>query len=390
MIKEVTRSVRRTTERELWARAAGRCEFNGCNKLLYKSPVTQEAVNVSEMAHIYSFSEKGPRGWGPFRLSPGNLNDISSLLLVCQDCHTEIDKEEHGGRYQASLLIRWKEEHERRVAMVTGVNPKNSSYVVLYGANIGHEKSLLQPEHAKWALFPDWYPGEEHPVELSMSWEGKDDEQNYWLIEETNLVRAFERQVKPLIAEGCHFSIFAFAPIPLLIRLGTLFTDKIDAQVYQLHREPKKTWEWGNSVEDNPYLMHKPDTVSGPPALVISLSDRVARERVVSILGPNTTIWELTVREPGADFLKNTAQLSEFRIACRQLMILITDMHGIETPLALFPAMPVACAVELGRIRMPKSQMPWTIYDHNGRLGVFVPTITVGGRPYADYERVDT
>ena len=56
---EVTRYIKREVERELWARAAGRCQFEGCNRVLYKSPITQERVNISEKAHIYSFSEDG-------------------------------------------------------------------------------------------------------------------------------------------------------------------------------------------------------------------------------------------------------------------------------------------------------------------------------------------
>ena len=62
----------REVERELWARAAGRCQFDGCNRPLFKSPVTQEQVNISEKAHIYSFSENGPRGWGPFITNKSN------------------------------------------------------------------------------------------------------------------------------------------------------------------------------------------------------------------------------------------------------------------------------------------------------------------------------
>ena len=34
---------------------------NACNRLLNKSPVTQESVNLVEMAHICSFSKAGPR-----------------------------------------------------------------------------------------------------------------------------------------------------------------------------------------------------------------------------------------------------------------------------------------------------------------------------------------
>lgn len=379
MAKEVTRYIKREVERELWARAAGRCEFYGCNRLLYKSPVTQEPVNISEKAHIYSFSEDGPRGWGPFKKKPAGLNHTSNLLLVCHDCHSKIDNEQDGGRYQTPLLLKWKEEHEGRVRIVTGVDPSKRSHVVLYGANIGEEKSVLQPEHAKWALFPNWHPAEERPLTLAMNWEGKDDKPDYWLTEETNLVRAFDRQVRPLIADGCHLSIFGFAPIPLLIRLGTLITDKVAAQVYQLQREPEQTWQWSSSAADMAYVIHEPHAVSGPPVLIISLSARVAPERVTSVLGPEGTIWELTIKEPHNDFLKTIRQLSEFREACRKLMVLISERHGIESPLAIFPAMPVACAVDLGRIRMPKSEMPWTVYDHNNKHAAFVPALTIGG-----------
>ena len=54
----------RPVESMLWGRAAGRCEFRGCNRPVYKSGVTQEAVNVAEKAHIRAFSKAGPRG-GP-------------------------------------------------------------------------------------------------------------------------------------------------------------------------------------------------------------------------------------------------------------------------------------------------------------------------------------
>src|SRR5437773_1326859 len=74
--KEVTRHILPKVERELWARAAGRCQFNGCNRLLYKSPVTQERVNISEKAHIYSFSPAGPRGRGPHARNATHLNDV--------------------------------------------------------------------------------------------------------------------------------------------------------------------------------------------------------------------------------------------------------------------------------------------------------------------------
>ena len=41
--------------------------------------------------------------------------------------------------------------------------------------------------------------------------------------------------------------------------------------------------------------------------------------------------------------------------------------------------MPVSCAIELGRIRMPKADMPWVIYDHDVSSEEFVKSIEIRG-----------
>ena len=381
MVREITRGLRQKVVVELWARAAGRCEFNNCNRPLYKSPVTQEQGNISEVAHIWSFSEKGPRGWGIFRSRKSELNDLSNLMLLCHDCHKMIDSDKTGERYSAKLLNGWKENHESRIAIVTGVDPSRKSHVVLYGANIGDERSSLQPEHAKDVLFPEWYPAEEKPVYLSMTWEGKDDEDTYWVTEKKNLESAFERKIRPLIedANPCHFSVFALAPIPLMVLMGTLFTDKIPTQVYQLHREPSPTWRWLSGPTEFDFRIRRPVSVDGPPILIISLSDSIAHERITTVLGKGVSIWELTIDNPHNDFLKTEAQLSRFRETVRKLMVEIGVSHGKDVFLSIFPAMPVACAVELGRVRMPKAEMPWAIYDQNNKHGRFIKALDIGG-----------
>ena len=78
-IQEVTRHIKAGVERELWGRAAARCQFSDCNRLLYKSPVTQESVNLAEMAHI-SFSKAGSRSNSlRLRLPQHSCNDHTKL-----------------------------------------------------------------------------------------------------------------------------------------------------------------------------------------------------------------------------------------------------------------------------------------------------------------------
>ncbi len=378
---EVTRYIKREVERELWARAAGRCQFNGCNRPVFRSPITQELVNISEMAHIYSFSKTGPRGWGPLVTNKKQLNEVANLMLVCHDCHKTIDQDKEGDRYSAELLIRWKDEHEKRVAIVTGVNPSKKSHIILYGANVSDQTSRLQPEAAKDALFPDWYPAEERPIHLSMSWEGKDGDVAYWKTEEENLKAAFNRQIRPLVdgAECPHLSLFALAPIPLMILFGALLTDKVPAQTYQLHREPFQTWKWLDGPDNFKFIVHPPASFSNPPALVMSLSDHIAPARVNAVLGEAVSVWELTIEQPHNDFLKSKEQLSLFRETVRRLIVDIGKAHGKQAPLAIFPAMPVACSIDLGRIRMPKADGPWVIYDQNNEYKRFIRALEIGG-----------
>lgn len=381
-IKEVTRYIKKEIERELWARAAGRCQFNGCNRILYKSLVTQERVNISEKAHVYSFSEDGPRGWGPFKKSPQNLNDVGNLMLMCHDCHKTIDQDKDGSKYSASLLQQWKKEHEHRVVTVTGIAANRKSHVVFYGSNIGEQRSPLQQEDAMAAMFPERYPVSENAVCLSMSCSHEDKTAAFWESESAHLNRVFDQKVLPLIEsdQTKHFSLFSLAPIPLLIQLGALLTDKISVDTYQPIREPKG-WLWQGFPEGFEFIIKRPEEAEGDPVLVISLSDFINHERIRTVMGDQVAVWELTVPEDhiGNDNIRNSAQLSMMRSIIRKLMVLINDVHGATTPLSVFPAMAVSCSIEMGRARMPKADMPWIIYDQSNKEKRFLKAITIGG-----------
>ena len=379
MAKEVTRHIKSEIERELWGRAAARCQFSDCNRLLYKSPITQEPVNLAEMAHIYSFSKDGPRGWGPFKSNLVGLNDVSNLMLVCHDCHKKIDQDKKGERYSADLLKKWKAEHESRVRIATGALANKKSHVVLYGSRIGDENSPLQTAVAFDAMFPDWNPADDRSVNLSMMSALDDSTQEFWITEAAHLRKEFDRHIRVRVSEAQpnHFSVFALASQPLLVLLGSLFTDKVPTIVYQPHREPK-TWKWQQHPDGFQFRINEPADKSGIPVLVFSLSARIASERVESVLGSQASIWEVTIDQPHNDFLRSEAQLSMFREAARKLMVAIRSAHPTASDLKVFPAMPVSCAVEFGRVRMPKADLPWVIYDQNHKHHKFNEALTIG------------
>jgi|SRR5271157_3331109 len=238
--REMTRHIQNAVQRMLWGKAAGRCEFNGCNKPLWKSSVTQEQVNIAQKAHIYAFSSDGPRG--NQETPKERLNDLDNLILVCHECHEKIDQTTDGGRYTVPLLQGWKAEHEHRIELVTSIQPRKKSHILLFGANIGEQSSPLKYADTAPALFPERYPADDKPIELGMVNSAfQDRDEVFWTVEAANLKRKFHQRVGERLASGdiTHLSIFALAPQPLLILLGTLLTDIPEADVYQRHREPQ-------------------------------------------------------------------------------------------------------------------------------------------------------
>ena len=364
----------------LWGRAASRCQFAGCNKPLWKSAVTQEQVNVAQKAHIYSFSSDGPRGNA--RIPRDRINGLGNLMLVCHQCHQKIDSEQDGGRYTAALLRQMKAGHEARVELVTGIEPEKKSHIVLYGANIGDHSSPLNYQDAAPALFPDRYPTSDSPIELTtVNSSFLDRDPAFWAVEAENLERKFNQRVGERLATGdiAHLSVFAVAPQPLLILLGSLLGDIVPAQVYQRHRDPP-TWQWPGTALTPPFEVREPATVSGPPALVLALSATVAPDRITSVLGVDVSIWTVTVPTPHNDVTKSRGQLSQLRALLRRLLDQIKAAHGQGTPLHVFPVASVSTAVEFGRIRMPKADMPWQIYDQVDAWGGFVPALSIPRR----------
>lgn len=376
-MREVTRHIPVTTQVMLWGRAAGRCEFAGCNKPLWKSPVTQEPVNIGQKAHIYAVSSDGPRGRRTFPKK--QLHADANLMLVCHGCHRKIDNATDGGRYTAALLQSMKAAHERRVEIVTSIAPSKNSHVLLYGANVGDHSSPLNFADAAHALFPRRYPADDKAIELGMvnsSFVDRDDA--FWALESADLAAKINRRVRERLAAGeiKHLSIFALAPQPLLILLGSLLTDIPRADVFQLHREPAG-WLWPRRARPLTFRVKEPSDTKGLPALVLSLSATVTDDRITSVLGARPSIWTVTVDTPHNDITKSPAHLRAFRSCIRPLLDRIKACHGQTRPLHIFLAASVSFAVELGRVRMPKADTPWIIYDQVNHRGGFVRALTL-------------
>jgi len=360
----------------LWAISGGRCEYEGCNKILHTDILTKKRYNSAYIAHIVADEPIGPRG--DVVRSKLLSNDINNLMLLCDKCHRLIDRVDVAG-HSESRLLEMKKKHETRIKRITDIFPNMSSEIILYGANIGFSNSPLSYQLANEALLYEYYPASDSAIELGLkNAPFTDNTDAYWIAEETNLCDQFNLKIKPKLMLGNtdHYSVFALAPQPMLIKFGVLLNDLTNLRVFQKHREPS-TWKWQTLSTPVQYIVREPKEKTKVPALIFSLSATVAYERVEKVLGNNVSIWEITVDgTPNNDFLKTEALLSEFRQTVRHIMDKMKSHHGC-VDLHIFPAMPVSASVEFGRVWMPKADMPLVIYDENKLKDGFYKTITI-------------
>ncbi len=361
----------------LWGKAAGRCEYEGCNKPLWFDSTTKFEFNTAYIAHIIADVPDGPRG--DLVLSPQLKKNLSNLMLMCDEHHRLIDHEQVA-EYSVDRLQEMKKRHERRIELLTSLTENHQSHVLLYGANIGNHASPVSWAKVIPALLPSWMPAEKNAIEISLKNSTyQDREPGYWQIERENLERLLEKKVKPGLASGeiNHLSIFGLAPQPLLVLLGHLLSDIPPAQVYQLHREPPN-WVWQDDAGPVEYnIIHPERPHKEKVALVLSLSATISHDRITDVIGDDVSIWTLAIDQPHNDFLKSREHLAEFRRMFRKLMDEIKAKHGQNNQLHLFPAVPVSVAIEIGRVRMPKADLPLLIYDQNNGVGGFTFTMEI-------------
>jgi len=360
----------------LWGKAAGRCQYDGCNKLLWLDSLTKVEFNTSYIAHIVADRPDGPRG--DQVLSEQLKADIDNLMLMCDEHHRLIDREDIDG-HPVDRLQEMKRRHEERIEILTSISTNRQSHILLYGANTGQHHVPISWKKAAYAMYPEKYPAEKTAIELGIQNSAfYDSEEVYWQMEPENLRRQFSSKIKPRLTSGEieHMSVFALAPQPLLIELGRLLSDIPTADIFQLHREPTD-WRWQDHTDGFEYIVEEPEVIHQKVALNLSFSGTIDHSRITSVLGNDTSIWKMTIEEPYNDFLKSKYQLIVFRETFRKLMDKIKRTHGHGNSLHLFPAVPVSIAVEIGRVWMPKADLPLVIYDENRSRGGFIKAIEI-------------
>lgn len=360
----------------LWIKAGGRCQYEGCNKSLTEDILTKKNYNQAYIAHIVADVPGGPRGCSI--RSPLLKDDLSNLMLLCDSHHRLIDREEIEEHPEPKLL-QMKSAHEERIFRATGIAANMQSHIVVYKANIGEHAPCVDYNTVKEYLAPMHYPATNSAIDLSLTNSPqRDRDALFWQTELEVMRKHFNERLKQLIQkqEISHISLFAFAPMPLLIKLGTYLNDIQAITVHQPVRSPK-TWNLSDAADRITYTYSAPEERKSIVSLKISLSGTIDDSRITSVLGEDVTIYTISIDNPFNDFLKNKSHLEDFSVMIRKVFNEIKAIYGSKCQLHIFPAMPVATAIELGRVWMPKADMTLVIYDENTSKGGFIEAVTI-------------
>lgn len=356
--------------------------------MLTEDLLAKSTAKYSVFAHIVADEPGGPRG--DVVLSPKLAADIGNIMLLCFDCHRRIDVEDVTG-HPVERLLAMKERHEERVRRLTDIDDGNRTLLVLMEANIGDRKGVVRLGDARAAVLP-MYPAAEVVIDLARL-RLPDGDGVAWAAGVAEIDEAGKRVQEALVrGDAKHISVFALAPIPLLMHLGRVLGDVAPGEAYQRFRDPAG-WTWQPDDADAGATFEVRSAVelvdSADVLLVLSVSDEIDVQLVRDAAPAAAGLYVVRVAAPKTDVIRSRRQVAEFRGVIRSLLPQIRAAHGAKPTVHVFPALPNSLAVEFGRVLLPKSDPMIVVYDLNRARGGWTRAVTLlSGLAESGTERV--
>lgn len=372
-VAKSNRKVKPATRYKLWAINAGRCVF--CNRSVYAESTFGMDGNFGELAHIHAVGTMGPRHVPD--MTEEDLNDATNLMLLCQEHHKMID--DNPDIFPGEYLWGKKLAHETRIRKVTEVGDLVTCRLVSYCTTIDNNEIPVHEHELKRAIIKDGLvPGYDRCINLAAITHRNERTSSRYAQKASDLVHAVKQKLEDIVEPKECIAIFAIAPMPLLMKLGTLINDQYHTRVFQKHRTGYE-WAWKDdnaTVEYNVYGLDELKPGHKQVAVNISLSASINNARISPITGNTVPIITFTIDSPNREFVTNESIANKFVSSYRDMIENIKHKCAPEQIL-LFPAMPASLAVRLGQDYMFKTDPPIIIYDED--QSVFVETITIGG-----------
>lgn len=182
-------------------------------------------------------------------------------------------------------------------------------------------------------------------------------------------------------------AVFSQAPIPLAVQLGSVLSDRVDAKVFQYHRD-RRSWRWDSEVnaDDVDRAIRVEGFPDSPEDDVSDVCIRVSISAVVSdadIEGarPDGAVTvDLSVEAPDVMWLRHPVQVRDlhgvFKEAWKDIRRTFPEVERIH----VFYAGPTPGALALGRSFNPRMNAPLVVYEYDRNQSPrYDYALTIGG-----------
>lgn len=347
----------------IWARAAGCCVMCSTSLLGGRSTYLH-SVLVGQLAHnVGATATSGsPRGLAediPDREAEENL------LLLCHACHRLIDDEDHAPYFTTERLRALKKKHEDRVRIAATSGGMRRTTALRVGGLVRGVTALASQRQTADALLADGYLGladSRWQGDFRCEIAGDPSRPSYWQAAQEEIDHTL-RLVEQSVATGDveHLSVFAIAPIPLLVYLGSRLDDKTDTRLYQMHRDGDQGWRWDQNAPVHDFTTrYVTDATTGAQVvLAASLTAEVQRANLPDSLQA-LPYFEIRPEADrfGPTLFSHPGTLRNFGDRWRTLLAEVEAACPGATRWHLVAAAPVTAAVEMGRSFMRDAQPP--------------------------------
>jgi hypothetical protein len=286
-------------------------------------------------------------------------------------------------QYPVEVLKKFKKDHEDRIFDLTGLS-KDRDTVPLVLKGLVHGLPVdISDEEMQRAVAP-CYIKKRARFTIDLREIPDNPDQNFWDITKKIIdtkMAIFHDANHVSAGRALRVSVFALAPIPLLVYLGSKLSDKLDVELYQRHRDPE-TWVWkegsGNTRFKTECLCQ--GQPGDPVILLVNVSGSNGLESIPQNLAGSKFVYEITLSEqnPSPRCLNTKQDLERFTGEYWDALASIRKHHPEIDVLHVLPAVPAPVAIAMGRSRLPKIPPLLLIYDRDVRAGGFVPTLEIG------------
>lgn len=353
----------------LWARTAGRCTF--CNRrLLGDSRTYLHSVLLAELAHNIG-AVAGPDS--PRRKDNDGVVDTEAeenLLLLCHDCHKIIDHPDHIDFFPPDKLREIKESFERRIEMVTQNGGLTRTAALRVGSKIRGSLALASQREVAETLLSVNYLGlveTQRSGDFTCRINGAAGGRGFWESAQQSIDDTIDL-VRQAVNCGDveHISVFAIAPIPLLVYLGWQLDDKTPTRIFQKHRDQFAGWSWTDQSEPVDFEVLTPETQTdaNDVVLICAVTSEVDTDRLPAYLAdsPRIEIRPVAI-PPGPTLMSHEASLSNFAHRWRAALAASESLYPSAQRWHLIASAPVSVAIEAGRSVMKSAHPAVDLYE---------------------------